>query len=91
MKKLYLIFIVLSLLFLLVSGCRNMGARSFGGTTELDLPPNTKLVNITWKDDDLWYLTRPMRDDEFPEEYRFDASTNFGVFEGTVIVREYAE
>jgi hypothetical protein len=91
MKKISFTIIAILLLLMTLVGCRNLGARTFGGTMEFDLPAGIKLVNITWKDDDLWYLTREMREDEFPEEYRFQASTNWGVFEGTVIIREYAE
>lgn len=36
----------------------------------------------------LWYLTRPMRDDEKPETHTFKADTEWGVFEGTVTIVE---
>lgn len=49
--------------------------------------PGVKLEEITWKDDDLWYLTRPMRDNESAETHTFDQSTDFG-FEGQVIIIE---
>ena len=52
----------------------------------LELPANQKLEEITWKDDNLWYLTRPMREDEEAEIHTFQASTAWGVFEGTVTV-----
>lgn len=39
-------------------------------------------------DDSLWYLTRPMRDDEEPETHTFQQSSEFGVFEGTVTIIE---
>ena len=51
------------------------------------LKPGVKLEEITWKDDDLWYLTRPMRDNESAETHTFDQSTDFG-FEGQVIIIE---
>lgn len=90
-SKIIAVILIILISFTLLSGCRNFAARTMGGTMELDLPPGEKLVTITWKDDDLWYLTRPMRDDEFAEEYKFQASTNWGVFEGTVIVREVSD
>ena len=34
----------------------------------------------------MWYLTRPMRDDEEPETHTFQQSSEFGVFEGTVTI-----
>ena len=68
-------------------------ARDFGGTTTITLEPNLKLEEITWKDDDLWYLTRPMREDEEPETHTFTEKGGFGtVFDGgTVIVVEIKE
>ena len=36
----------------------------------------------------MWYLTRPMRDDEEPETHTFQQSSEFGVFEGTVTIVE---
>ena len=58
---------------------------------ELELPANQKLEEITWKDDDIWYLTRPMREDEEAETHVFQASSSWGVFEGTVTVIEKKE
>lgn len=72
-----------------LTGCDQSMAHSFGGSMTLTLEPNEKLEMITWKDDDsLWYLTRPMREDEEPETHTFQQSSEFGVFEGTVTVVE---
>lgn len=57
----------------------------------LELEPGQKLEMITWKDDSLWYLTRPMQDGEEPETHTFQQSSEFGVFEGTVTIIESAE
>lgn len=70
-----------------LTGCQSV-TKNFGGSMTLELEPNQKLVTITWKDDDLWYLTRPMREDESPETYTFQQSTDLGVMEGTVTVVE---
>lgn len=37
----------------------------------LELPANQKLVMITWKDDSLWYLTKPMTEEDVAETYTF--------------------
>ncbi len=75
-----------------LTGCDQTMAREFGGSITLTLEPNQKLEMITWKDDDsLWYLTRPMREDEDPETHTFQQSSEFGVFEGTVTVVEVKE
>ena len=73
---------------IILSGCHET-TRSFGGSMTLELPKGQKLEEITWKDDAaLWYLTRPMRDDEKPETHTFQADTEWGVFEGTVTIIE---
>jgi hypothetical protein len=37
----------------------------------VELEPGQKLEEITWKEDSLWILSRPMRDDEVPETHTF--------------------
>ena len=49
---------------------------------------NLKLEEITWKEDSLWYLTKPMTDEDIIETHTFQQQSNFGVFEGTVIIIE---
>lgn len=68
-------------------GCQQTMARKFGGDMTVELEPNQKLEMITWKDDDaLWYLTRPMTEDDVAETHTFQADTTFGIFEGMVIL-----
>lgn len=46
-------------IFGLLSGCtKETRAKQWGGNFTVDLPTGQKLVNATWKDDDLWYLLR---------------------------------
>lgn len=75
----------------LLTGCDQGVARSLGGDMTLELEPGQKLEMITWKDDSLWYLTRPIQDGEEPETHTFQQSSEFGVFEGTVTIVESAE
>lgn len=84
-----LIAIILAILIVLLSGCGQTYTRKLGGTMKIDLPANTKLELITWKDESLWYLTRPMRDDDIAETHTYQQSSEFGVFEGTVIIEEH--
>ena len=70
-----------------LAGCQSI-ARNFGGDITLELDPGLKLEEITWKEDNLWYLTRPMREGEFPETHVFNQSSEFGVLEGSVTVIE---
>lgn len=70
---------------LLLSSCtENTRAKSFGGTMTVELPPQTKLVTATWKETELWYLYRPMRQSETPETSIFQENSSFGMWEGTV-------
>ena len=63
-------------------------SKSLGGTTTITLDPGLKLEEITWKEEDLWYVTRPMREDEYAETHTFQQSSNLGILEGTVIIVE---
>ena len=87
MKKIILIAMVLCVC--LFTGCSGQAyTRDFGGTITIDLPADTKLEMITWKENSLWYLTRPMREDDIAETHTYQQSSEFGVFEGTVIINE---
>lgn len=83
MKKLALLFSLILILGL-GSCTENQKAKAFGGTMKIVLPEGKKLVEATWKNEDLWYLTRDMREGEVPETYQFQENSSFGVWEGTV-------
>lgn len=88
MKKKILALLAVGILVVsTLTGCQG-ATKSFGGSMTLNLEPNQKLEEITWKDDSLWYLTRPMTDDDIAETHTFQQQSEFGVFEGTVIVVE---
>ena len=87
MKRIMLILIAGVLCICLFAGCQS-ATRSLGGSMEIKLKPNTKLELITWKDDSLWYLTRPMREDDIAETHTYQQQSEFGVFEGTVTIIE---
>lgn len=75
----------------LLAGCRQGMAKSMGGFMTMTLEPNTKLEMITWKDDSLWYLTKPMTENDIAEKHTFRQSSEFGIFEGTVTIIEAKE
>lgn len=86
MKKLMLIGMIA---LTVAAGCgRNDVTRSFGGEKTIELDPGRKLEEITWKDADIFLLTRPMREDEEPETHTFQEISNWGVWEGTVTIVE---
>jgi hypothetical protein len=87
MKFLHAIFLALTLLF--AAGCgQNTMAKSFGGTDTVRIPKDKKFVNITWKQEDMWVLTRKRENGETPTTYYFQEKSNWGIFDGTIIVQE---
>jgi len=82
---------VLVLLFVVIgmtSCTENARTRTFGGESTIILPEGTKLINVTWKETDLWYLTRKREPGEKIEEYTFQEKSSFGVWEGTFHIKE---
>ena len=73
-----------------LTGCQAT-TKNLGGNTTITLEPGQKLEEITWKDDDLWYLTRPMTEEDIAETHTFQQSSNWGVLEGTVTIIERLE
>ena len=63
-------------------------AKQFGGTVTIELPKGKKLVDVTWKEANLWYLYTDMDENDTPKEYTFQEDSSFGVFEGKVIFKE---
>lgn len=83
-KTLLIITMIICCLF---TGCHNT-TKNFGGEMTIELEPGQKLEEITWKDEDLWILSRPMREDEQPETHTFYEKSEWGLLEGTVTVVE---
>jgi len=88
MKRKLMIVAVLTGLMIASVGCQQ-AAKRFGGSITVDLPKGEKLVNVTWKDSSLWYLTRPMTKNDKVETYKFKEDSNFGILEGTVTIKEH--
>ena len=86
MKRIFLSAI--AVLALTASCTENARVKSFGGTGDINLPQGQKLVNVTWKETQIWYLTRKMRADETPETYQFQEESSWGVVEGTYLIHE---
>ena len=82
---------IAALLMCICVGCKQTITRKFGGDMTVELEPGQKLEEITWKDDELWYVTRPMREGESAETHTFQESSVFGLVEGTVYIIEYEE
>lgn len=85
MKKL---FICLACCAVFVSCTQQERARSFGGSAVINLDKNQKLVNATWKNSDLWFLTRQATKHDTAQTYLFYESSAWGVFEGKITIVE---
>ena len=86
MKRIFLSAITVALLA--TSCTQNARVKAWGGTGDINLPAGQKLVNVTWKETQVWYLTRPMHKDETPETYKFQEESSWGVVEGTYLIHE---
>lgn len=88
MKKIAAVVVSLLIVGSFIGCTANDRAKNYGGTMTVSLSPGEKLVVVTWKDDSLWYLTRPMRPGETPEVFTFREESSFGFLEGTVVIHE---
>lgn len=89
MKKFNLGLVVLGFLAVTLSACtENDRARNYGGTMTVTLKSNQKLVNVTWKQNELWYLTKEMSQSDIAETYKFQEDSRWGMVQGTVILIE---
>ena len=89
MKKIICIMLAIVMLVVL-SGCQ-YATKHWGSTMTVNLDPNVKLVNVTWKEDSLWILTKAMTENDIAETYCFEEDSEFGMLEGTVIIVEHKE
>ena len=63
-----LITVATCLLLLACCSCtENSRTRTWGGISVIELDPGQKLVNATWKEANLWYLTEPMESGYVPK------------------------
>ncbi len=66
----------------------NQRAKKYGGTMQINLPAGQKLETITFKDANVWYLTRPMLPTDSAVTHTFKEESNFGVLSGTILIHE---
>lgn len=84
MKKILVILFTV----LCMTSCEQTITRKYGGTQTIVLEPGEKLVEATWKYDDIWYLVEPMDSDYVPKTKIFKEQSCAGIFEGKVIFIE---
>jgi hypothetical protein len=61
----------------------NQIARNYGGTEEVKLKPNEVVLNVTWKQDNMWICTK----DTVKGVVYFREKSSWGLAEGTVIIK----
>jgi hypothetical protein len=85
MKKL---FLAIGIITMFGSCTENSRVKNWGGDGTLRLPKGQKLINVTWKEDEIWYLTRPMTSQDSCQIYTFHEESSWGVMEGTYTIIE---
>ena len=67
-----------------LSSCTdNSRARNWGGTEKVALKPNEIVLNVTWKNDEMWICTK----DTTNGVVYFREKSSWGMMEGTVILK----
>jgi hypothetical protein len=85
MKKI----LTIALLAISLASCtENSRVKRFGGEGTINLPKGEKLINITWKESQIWYLTRPMDSNDVAQTYKFAEESGYGIIEGTYTIIE---
>jgi hypothetical protein len=72
----------------LSEGSNIVASNTAFGTGTINLPKGRKLINITWKENEVWYLTRPMTESDSVETYQFTEESSWGTIEGTYNIIE---
>ena len=83
MKKLIILALFAVSMVSLIS-FDNWTSRKCGGSKTITLPKGEKLVEVTWKENILWYLIEPMDADYEPKTKTFREDSNLSILEGTV-------
>lgn len=78
-----IIFATIVSLFL-ISCSDNSIARRWGGSEEISLKPNERLLTITWKETSLWILT----EDTVTGVQYFREKSPYGMVEGQIIIND---
>lgn len=83
-KKGLLLVVMLISLISITSCTENQRAKQLGGSTTYDIPASRKFVNATWKDDNLWIITRNRVTTDTKEVYYFSEKSSYGLMEGNI-------
>lgn len=86
MKKVIFVF---TAAITLASCTDNARVKNWGGQAELEISKYQKFVNVTWKDEQLWVITkdRTFADTTY-NTYRLQEHSSYGMMEGTYVIKE---
>jgi hypothetical protein len=88
MKSILKFVLILIASAMLLSCTENERAKNYGGTLIINLDSGQKLVDVTWKETSLWYMTKPMVEGDVVETYTFKEESSYGLIQGKVIFKE---
>lgn len=88
MRKIKFVLLLFVVLATFTSCTDNQSVKGWGGTADFEMPAGQKLINVTWKNNELWYLTREMTDKDSCESYKFQEKSSWGIMEGTYLIKE---
>ena len=82
MKKILFIFIVCVSMSLM--SCEQAITRRYGGNMTVNLNAGERLVEVTWKENSVWYLVEPMDSNYEPKTKVFKENSMLGIAEGSI-------
>lgn len=75
-------------IIVLMSGCTKQEmAKEWGGKTEIRLDVGQRIINVTWKDTDMWILLKENQTTP-ASTYLFKESSTYGIMNGEVRIVE---
>ena len=84
------LFLLTLIIMLGSSSCQNQLARQYGGSEQIDLDPNYKLVTVDWDSKhNLWLLERPMSAKDTAVTCIYKEKSNMGILQGTIYITEH--
>jgi hypothetical protein len=79
------LILIVALSIGMFTGCtENSMARGYGGKESIKIATGQKVVQASWKDGDLWILTRPMNDSDVAETWTYSEKSSYGIMEGEI-------
>lgn len=88
MKKLFTLILLVAIMVIGMSCTENQRARGWGGNADVTIQAGYKVMNVTWKDNDLWILVEPMPIDYTPRTLTFYEKSGWGVLNGKFTIYE---